>query len=103
MGAGEHRARGKALPNGRRSPRQDWPAYLYIAPALGLALLFSFFSMGVSFWASLHDWDPFVGSGTVAIVAQQFGRRFVGIDCSEDYCTLAKKRLEKSQLAFGLV
>jgi site-specific DNA-methyltransferase (adenine-specific) len=46
--------------------------------------------------------DPFAGSGTVAIVAQQLGRHFVGIDCSEKYCALAKKRLEKSQLAFGL-
>jgi len=40
--------------------------------------------------------DPFAGSGTVAIVAQQLGRHFVGIDCSEKYCALAKKRLEKS-------
>ena len=46
--------------------------------------------------------DPFAGSGTVAIVAQQFGRHFVGIDCSDEYCAIAKKRLEKSQLAFGL-
>jgi site-specific DNA-methyltransferase (adenine-specific) len=47
--------------------------------------------------------DPFSGSGTVAIVAQQFGRHFVGIDCSEQYCEIARKRLEKSQLAFGLI
>ena len=49
--------------------RADWSAYLYIAPAFGLALLFSFFSMGVSFWTSLHQWDPFAGGG-----------RFVGLD-----------------------
>jgi multiple sugar transport system permease protein len=53
----------------RRRPRQDWVAFLYVAPAFLLALLFSFFSMGVSFWTSLHDWDPFVGAG-----------RFVGAD-----------------------
>lgn len=52
----------------RKRPRNDWTAYLYIAPAFGLALLFSFFSMGVSFWTSLHDWDPFAGAG-----------RFVGL------------------------
>ncbi len=46
-----------------RRKRIDWFAYLYIAPAFGLALLFSFFSMGVSFWTSLHDWDPFAGGG----------------------------------------
>lgn len=51
-----------------RKPRSEWSAYLYIAPALSLALLFSFFSMGVSFWTSLHNWDPFVGAG-----------RFVGL------------------------
>ena len=44
--------------------RINWSAYLYIAPAFGLALLFSFFSMGVSFWTSLHNWDPFAGGGT---------------------------------------
>src|SRR5437763_7209622 len=47
----------------------DWMGYLYIAPALSLALLFSLFSMAVSFWTSLHEWDPFVGAG-----------RFVGLD-----------------------
>lgn len=47
----------------RARSRVDWTAYLYVAPALGLAFLFSLFSMGVSFWTSLHDWDPFVGSG----------------------------------------
>src|SRR5437867_585272 len=47
----------------------DWAGYLYVAPALGLALLFSLFSMGVSFWTSLHDWDPFAGAG-----------RFVGLE-----------------------
>ena len=56
-----------ARPSARR-PRQDWAGYLYVAPALSLALLFSFFSMGVSFWTSLHDWDPFAGAG-----------RFVGL------------------------
>ena len=52
-----------------RGKRIEWAAYLYIAPAFGLALLFSFFSMGVSFWTSLHSWDPFAGGG-----------RFVGLD-----------------------
>src|SRR5688572_14550199 len=46
---------------GRR--RRDWGPYLYIAPAFLLALVFSFFSMAVSFWTSLHQWDPFAGAG----------------------------------------
>jgi ABC-type sugar transport system permease subunit len=53
----------------KHQSRVDWGAYAYIAPALGLALLFSFYSMGVSFWTSLHDWDPFLGAG-----------RYVGLD-----------------------
>ena len=45
------------------SRRQDWAAYLYILPAFGLALLFSFFSMAVSLYTSFHNWDPFAGPG----------------------------------------
>jgi multiple sugar transport system permease protein len=45
------------------SRRQDWAAYLYLLPAFGLALLFSFFSMGVSLYTSFHNWDPFAGPG----------------------------------------
>jgi len=47
--------------------------------------------------------DPFVGSGTVAVVAQQFGRHFIGIDCSAEYCNIAKTRLKKGQPALGLI
>uniref|UniRef100_A0A7C4S2I0 Methyltransferase n=1 Tax=candidate division WOR-3 bacterium TaxID=2052148 RepID=A0A7C4S2I0_UNCW3 len=38
--------------------------------------------------------DPFVGSGTTAIVAKKLGRNYVGIDISKAYCELARKRLE---------
>ncbi|MEM8679444.1 MAG: site-specific DNA-methyltransferase [Planctomycetota bacterium] len=37
--------------------------------------------------------DPFVGSGTTAIVAQQLGRHYLGIDCNADYCDMARDRL----------
>jgi multiple sugar transport system permease protein len=47
----------------RKRARIHWSAYLYIAPAFGLALLFSFCSMAVSFYTSFHNWDPFVGGG----------------------------------------
>lgn len=40
--------------------------------------------------------DPFVGSGTTAVVARKLGRRFVGIDLEEDYLCWAAKRLELS-------
>ena len=37
--------------------------------------------------------DPFLGSGTTAVVARRLGRHFIGIDCSRDYCALARRRL----------
>jgi DNA modification methylase len=37
--------------------------------------------------------DPFIGSGTTAVVAQQLGRRWAGCDLSEDYRILAEARL----------
>jgi DNA modification methylase len=38
--------------------------------------------------------DPFVGSGTTAVVAKQLGRHYVGIDCNEEYCQMARRRLQ---------
>jgi len=38
--------------------------------------------------------DPFLGSGTTAAVAQKMGRRFLGIELDEDYACLALKRAQ---------
>jgi len=38
--------------------------------------------------------DPFNGVGTTAVVAQKLGRKFVGIDISQEYCDIAQKRLK---------
>lgn len=38
--------------------------------------------------------DPFNGVGTTTFVAQKLGRRYIGIDISEEYCKTALKRLE---------
>lgn len=43
--------------------------------------------------------DPFFGSGTTGLVSKQNGRRYIGIDISSEYCTLAEKRI--SSLAAG--
>ena len=42
--------------------------------------------------------DPFVGSGTTAVVAQSLGRNYVGIDINAEYCELAASRLTQGLL-----
>jgi modification methylase len=42
--------------------------------------------------------DPFMGSGTTAVVAQGLKRNFIGIELSEEYCEMANKRLENNIL-----
>ena len=41
--------------------------------------------------------DPFNGSGTTTTVAARTGRRYLGIDISEEYCKTAERRLESVQ------
>lgn len=38
--------------------------------------------------------DPFLGSGTTAVVAEQLGRRWKGCDISSEYCSWAVRRIE---------
>lgn len=38
--------------------------------------------------------DPFLGSGTSAVVSRKLNRRFLGIERDLEYCCLAQKRLE---------
>jgi len=38
--------------------------------------------------------DPFNGSGATCVAAKSTGRRYIGIDISEDYCAMARHRLE---------
>jgi len=41
--------------------------------------------------------DPFLGSGTTAVVAKKLNRNFVGVDIDEYYCCLALKRLRDAE------
>lgn len=46
--------------------------------------------------------DPFLGSGTTAVVAKKLGRRFVGIELDERYACLALKRLALAEMSPGI-
>jgi len=46
--------------------------------------------------------DPFNGVGTTCIVAERLGRRYIGIDISEDYCKKAEERLKNVQSSLFL-
>jgi DNA modification methylase len=46
--------------------------------------------------------DPFVGSGTVCLVAARFNRRSIGIDISETYLAMAERRLMGQTMALPL-
>ena len=41
--------------------------------------------------------DPFMGSGTTAVVAQKLGRNFIGFEPNPEYIKIARKRLWDSQ------
>ena len=43
--------------------------------------------------------DPFLGSGTTAVVAGKLGRKFLGIDREESYLCLAAKRLAQASVS----
>lgn len=38
--------------------------------------------------------DPFAGSGTSCVAAEILGRRWIGIELSENYCKVAKERVQ---------
>jgi DNA modification methylase len=40
--------------------------------------------------------DPFIGSGTSAVVAQRLGLDYIGIDLNADYIKIAEKRISES-------
>jgi len=45
--------------------------------------------------------DPFLGSGTVGLVAEQLGRQWLGIDLSPDYCQMARRRTQQAGIFAG--
>ncbi len=47
--------------------------------------------------------DPFMGSGTVAVVARALKRDFIGIEISPQYCQMAEERLAKNRIRSEVV
>lgn len=41
--------------------------------------------------------DPFLGSGTTAVVARKLGREFCGVEINREYCCWAAKRLRRAE------
>jgi len=39
--------------------------------------------------------DPFIGSGSTAVACKQLGRRFIGFEVNETYCSIANERLAR--------
>jgi modification methylase len=46
--------------------------------------------------------DPFIGSGTTAISALNFGRDYVGLELSPDYCRDARRRIAEHEAKLRL-
>lgn len=42
--------------------------------------------------------DPFLGSGTTAVVANKLGRQYLGIELNKEYCLWAAKRLVNAKI-----
>ena len=56
-------------------------------------------------WSNKGDivLDPFVGSGTTAKMALLNGRNYIGIDISEEYCEIARKRIAEHTQQLSIV
>ena len=40
-------------------------------------------------------YDPFLGTGTTAVVAKKMKRKFIGSEILKDYCKIAKRKLNE--------
>ena len=45
--------------------------------------------------------DTFFGAGTVGVVATENNRKYIGVELNEEYCDIAKKRIENPEILRG--
>jgi len=45
--------------------------------------------------------DPFMGSGTTAVVCKELNRKYIGFEINKEYYNIANKRLEQERLIDG--
>ncbi len=48
--------------------------------------------------AGAKIFDPFMGSGTSAVVAKKLNRHYCGVEINKEYCLWAAKRLNNAEL-----
>ena len=50
-------------------------------------------------WSNENDivLDPMCGSGTTCAMAKKLGRKYIGVDCSEEYVAIAKERVSQTK------
>lgn len=55
--------------------------------------------MAVRYYTGVGDvvYDPFMGSGTTAVVSKRLGRNYIGSEIHKEYVELAEKRVEKNK------
>jgi site-specific DNA-methyltransferase (adenine-specific) len=60
-------------------------------------------ALGMDRWVNCDCWagyepgiilDPFMGSGTTALVTRELGRHFIGIELKSEYIQMARRRLQ---------
>jgi DNA modification methylase len=51
-------------------------------------------------WSNPNDLvlDPFSGSGTVAKVSKEYGRHYIGIEISDEYCIASRRRIARANV-----
>lgn len=68
-----------------------------------LSLFLKYLKLSLKKWSNEGDviLDPFIGSGTTAVIAQRLNRKWIGIELSSNYVETAKKTVRNSAHGLG--